>query len=90
MAVPVEALDVEAQALEADLAAADDPDQLRAEIADRLNRVRSPHRSAEFFEIEQIIDPRDTRPLLVDWARRAHELTGLSGELGPRARGLRP
>ena len=34
----------------------------------RLNRVRSPFRSAEHFEIEEIIDPRDTRPVLCRWA----------------------
>ena len=56
-------------AYKADLAESDDPVGLRAEIAERLNRLRSPHRSAEFYEIEQIIDPRDTRPMLCDWVR---------------------
>jgi acetyl-CoA carboxylase carboxyltransferase component len=58
-------------AYKADLTASDDPDGLKAEITERLNRLRSPHRSAEFYEIEQIIDPRDTRPLLCDWVRLA-------------------
>ena len=58
-------------AYKAELAASDDPDRLRDEIAERLNRVRSPHRSAEFYEIEQIIDPRDTRPMLCDWVQLA-------------------
>ena len=39
-----------------ELADSDDPDGLLEEIRDRLNRVRSPHRSAEFFEIQEIID----------------------------------
>jgi acetyl-CoA carboxylase carboxyltransferase component len=56
-------------AYKADLAACDDPDTLKAEIAERLNRLRSPHRSAEFYEIEQVIDPRETRPMLCDWVR---------------------
>ena len=34
---------------------------------DRLNRVRSPFRTAERFGIEDIIDPRDTRPLLCEF-----------------------
>ncbi len=51
-----------------DLADSDDPEALLDDIRDRLNRVRSPHRSAEFFEVEEIIDPRDTRPLLAEWA----------------------
>ena len=58
-------------AFKADLADSDDPEGLKAEITERLNRLRSPHRSAEFYEIEQIIDPRDTRPMLCDWVRLA-------------------
>jgi acetyl-CoA carboxylase carboxyltransferase component len=61
-------------AYKAELAASEDPVALRAEIAERLNRVRSPHRSAEFYEIEQIIDPRDTRPMLCDWIRLARRV----------------
>jgi len=71
-----------------DLEAAEDPVALRAEIEGRLNAVRSPFRTAERFSVEEIIDPRDTRPLLCEWAQRAHELVAL--ELGPTSRGLRP
>ena len=73
-----------------ELEAAEDPVALRAEIEERLNAVRSPFRTAERFGVEEIIDPRDTRPILCDWAARAHEL--LRHELGdgPKARGLRP
>jgi len=56
-------------AYKAELAASDEPERLKSEIAERLNRLRSPHRSAEFYEIEQVIDPRDTRPILCDWVR---------------------
>jgi acetyl-CoA carboxylase carboxyltransferase component len=56
-------------AYKAELAASDAPEELKEEITGRLNRLRSPHRSAEFYEIEQIIDPVDTRPMLCDWAR---------------------
>ena len=59
-------------AYKADLAESDDPERLKAEIAERLNKVRSPHRSAEFYEIEQIVDPQDTRPMLCDWVRLVH------------------
>ncbi len=58
-------------AYKAELASSDAPDDLKTEITERLNRLRSPHRSAEFYEIEQIIDPVDTRPMLCDWARLA-------------------
>jgi acetyl-CoA carboxylase carboxyltransferase component len=51
-----------------ELEAAEDPVALRAEIEERLNAVRSPFRTAERFGVEEIIDPRDTRPILCDWA----------------------
>lgn len=46
-------------------------DALAAEvdrIRQRLNRYRSPFRSAEVFEMEDVIDPRETRPILCRWA----------------------
>ena len=73
-----------------ELEAADDPAALRDEIEARLNAVRSPFRTAERFGVEEIIDPRDTRPLLCDWAERAHELVGHELHGGPKRRGLRP
>jgi acetyl-CoA carboxylase carboxyltransferase component len=70
------------------LEAAPDPDALRAELEERLASLRSPLLTAEAFGVEEIIDPRDTRPLLVEWARRAYQL--LPSALGPKARALRP
>ena len=49
-----------------ELAEAEDPAAELSEIRDRLNRVRSPFRSAEHFEIEEIIDPLDTRSRLYE------------------------
>ena len=69
-----------------DLADSDDPDALLDDIRDRLNRVRSPHRSAEFFEIEEIIDPRATRPVLCEWI----DLVQRSIPTGPTSWGYRP
>jgi len=70
------------------LEAAPDPDALRAELEGKLASLRSPLLTAEAFGVEEIIDPRDTRPLLVEWARRAWQL--LPSGLGPRSRSLRP
>jgi acetyl-CoA carboxylase carboxyltransferase component len=61
-------------AYKADLEAAADPAALRREIEARMNAVRSPFRTAEAFLIEEIIDPRDTRPLLVEFAHLAAPL----------------
>jgi acetyl-CoA carboxylase carboxyltransferase component len=58
-------------AYKAELAQAANPDEHLARIKERLNNVRSPFRSAEFFEIEEIIDPRDTRSLLCRWVKLA-------------------
>ena len=55
-------------AYRADIDAARDPNAKMAEIEVRLNKLRSPFRSSETFWIEEIIDPRDTRPLLCEFA----------------------
>jgi acetyl-CoA carboxylase carboxyltransferase component len=73
-----------------DLEAAADPVALRAEIEERLSAVTSPFRTAERFSVEEIIDPRDTRRLLCDWAERAHELVRHELSAGPKSRGPRP
>jgi acetyl-CoA carboxylase carboxyltransferase component len=72
------------------LEAAEDPAALRAEIEARLSAVLSPFRTAEHFSIEHIIDPRDTRRVLCEWAERAHELIRHELPAGPKARGPRP
>jgi acetyl-CoA carboxylase carboxyltransferase component len=73
-------------AYRADLDAAPDRDKLRAEIEERLNLYRSPFRTAETFLVEEIIDPRDTRPLLCEFAN----LTAKLREPGPVATAMRP
>jgi propionyl-CoA carboxylase beta chain len=55
-------------AYKSELEAADDPAALLEEIRERLGKVTSPFRSAERFNVEDIIDPRDTRPLLCEFA----------------------
>ena len=46
----------------------------RAEIEARLHAISSPFRNAHAFGVEEIIDPRDTRPLLVDFMRDARRV----------------
>jgi acetyl-CoA carboxylase carboxyltransferase component len=71
-----------------DLAASSDPEKLRKELEEKFNAIRSPLRTAEAFGIEEIIDPRDTRPLLVDWVHQAYEI--VPTQLGIRTRTMRP
>lgn len=71
-----------------EIEAAEDPEAHRRGIEEKLEGVRSPFRTAEAFGVEEIIDPRDTRPLLCDWVESAYKL--LPSELGPKTRAMRP
>jgi acetyl-CoA carboxylase carboxyltransferase component len=72
------------------LAGAEDPAAARAELERALQPLRDPFRTAERFSVEEIIDPRDTRPILCEWVARAAELVALDAHSGPKARGPRP
>ncbi|HEX3537579.1 MAG TPA: carboxyl transferase domain-containing protein [Stellaceae bacterium] len=61
-------------AYRAEIDAAPDRDAKIAEIEARLQKLRSPFRTAEPFWIEEIVDPRDTRRLLVEFAGLAEKL----------------
>ncbi|MDA1061870.1 MAG: hypothetical protein O2895_03035 [Chloroflexi bacterium] len=67
-----------------EIAEAPDPEAKRAEIEARLNELRSPLRTAHAFGIEDMIDPRETRPLLVDFVRDAQ--AHIATALGPTSR----
>lgn len=73
-------------AYRAELETSDDPAAHLKQIEDRLNKVRSPFRTAEAFLVEEIIDPRDTRPLLCEFANLAAPLR----QAGPSKIGYRP
>ena len=67
--------------------AAPDPEAMRTEIEDRLNALASVMRRPQLAD--EIIDPRDTRPVLVEFVRAAQPL--LASQLGPKLRpGMRP
>ncbi len=59
---------------------ADDPELKKAEIEARLQSISSPFRNAHAFGIENIIDPRESRPLLVDFVSDAYEV--IQGQIG--------
>ena len=75
-------------AYRAELEAASDPSELRARIAQELEDLRSPFRTAERFGVEEIIDPRETRERLCEWVVDAYRL--LPERLGPKALSPRP
>jgi acetyl-CoA carboxylase carboxyltransferase component len=63
---------------------APDPAQRRAEIEARLQAIASPFRTAHSFEIEDIIDPRDTRRLVCEFVEDAQPV--LRAQLGPTSK----
>jgi acetyl-CoA carboxylase carboxyltransferase component len=71
-----------------EIEAAGDPDRRRAELEAHFEGFRSPFRTAEAFGVEEIIDPRDTRRVLVEWVHLAQRL--VPDLLGPIARAMRP
>ena len=64
--------------------AAENPVAKRAEIEARLETLRSPFRTAHAFAVEDIIDPRDTRPLLAEFVEDAQSV--LATQLGQTSR----
>lgn len=73
-------------AYKAELEAAVDPKAKLAEIEARLAKLSSPFRSAEAYIVEEIIDPRDTRAILTEFAALAAPLR----TPGPPSFGYRP
>jgi acetyl-CoA carboxylase carboxyltransferase component len=63
-----------------------DPEAELKELYRKFEAMRSPFRTAEAFIAEEIIDPRDTRPLVVDFVRHAYRVL----KTGPRSFGMRP
>ena len=63
------------------IAESDNPEEKQAEIENKLEALASPFRTAEAFNIEEIIDPRETRPMVVDFVRMAQAV--LETQLGP-------
>lgn len=75
-------------AFRARLQTAEDPAAEIERIRRRLAALASPFRTAERFGVQDLIDPRDSRPLLCDWVRDAYR--GLPEHTGRPSFGTRP
>jgi len=64
-----------------EIEASPDPKAKEKELEQRLIAMASPFRTAEIGGIEDIIDPRDTRPLVCDFIEDAQDI--LKTQLGP-------
>ena len=71
-----------------EIAAAEDPEAKRAEIETHMAATLSPARRAESFSMHELIDPRETRPLLADWIEWSQP--ALEAGLGPKRFAIRP
>lgn len=63
------------------IAESDDPEAKQKEIEAKLDALASPFRTAEAFNIEEIIDPRNTRPMVCQFVEMAQPM--LKTQLGP-------
>jgi acetyl-CoA carboxylase carboxyltransferase component len=59
----------------------DDPEATKREIEAKLDALASPFKTAESFNIEDIMDPRDTRPMLCEFIEMAQPI--IKTQLGP-------
>ncbi|HEY4941818.1 MAG TPA: carboxyl transferase domain-containing protein [Rhizomicrobium sp.] len=72
------------------LAEAKDPAALRAEINARIESARGPVGPLNKFQMEEMIDPRDTRAWVCEWAQNAYRIVSQPARLTPRALQFRP
>jgi len=77
-----------AVAFHREIAAAPDPDARRRELEEMLAAKQSPFPRAEAFAVHELIDPRETRPVLCRWIDRIQPL--LEHLKGPSSFTARP
>jgi acetyl-CoA carboxylase carboxyltransferase component len=75
-------------AFRARINAAHDPAAELERLTAQVAAVTSPFRTAEHFGVQDIIDPRESRPLLCDWVRDAYRV--LPEQIGRPSFGTRP
>ena len=72
-----------------EIEAAPDPQARRQELEERFIRMASVLRQPGLAAPMEIIDPRDTRPAVIDYIRKTHAVN--ASLLGPKIRvGMRP
>lgn len=72
-----------------EIESAEDPAEREREIEEELRQLSSPFRTAEAFAIEDLIDPRETRPYLCQFIEALQPR--LKTQLGPKLKaGVRP
>ncbi len=77
-----------AVAFRREIASAPDPDARRRKLEAQFASTRSPFARAESFGVHDLLDPRETRARLCDWAEEIQ--SALAGHVGPRSYSPRP
>ena len=72
------------------LAESADPRALRDELMARIESVRGPLGPLSRFQMEEMIDPRDTRQLVCEWIETAYQIATQPARLVSRALQFRP
>ena len=72
------------------LAEAEDPVALRAELEARIESARGPVGPLNKFQIEEMVDPRQTRRLVCEWVPNAYKIIAHPDHLKPRDIQFRP
>ena len=72
------------------LAEAEDPVALRAELEARIESARGPLGPLSKFQMEEMIDPRETRRMICEWVETAYKIVSQPAQLVPRALQFRP
>ncbi|MGY9074682.1 MAG: carboxyl transferase domain-containing protein [Acidimicrobiales bacterium] len=72
------------------LAESEDPVALRAELEARIEAARGPIGPLNRFQMEEMIDPRDTRRLICEWIPTAYKIVSQPARLQSRPLGFRP
>tara|TARA_B100000427_G_scaffold46637_1_gene34673 strand:- start:112 stop:1665 length:1554 start_codon:yes stop_codon:yes gene_type:complete len=77
-----------AVAFHREIASAENPEAKRRELEERIREARSPFPRAESFAVHELIDPRETRPVLCEWIDWIQPQ--LDNLVGPVRFGMRP
>ncbi|MGE0624424.1 MAG: carboxyl transferase domain-containing protein [Pseudomonadales bacterium] len=72
------------------LAEAEDPVAFRAELMARIESARGPVGPLSRFQMEEMIDPRDTRRYVCEWIDAAYRVISAPGQLVSRPLQFRP
>ncbi len=79
-----------ALAFKREIESAPDPARRRAELEDEMAKAQSVLPRSEEFGVHELIDPRDTRPILCDWADEIQAALAAHARAGAPRYSLRP